>query len=80
MDPTPPCAFFISLQSSHMAQSSVCFKDCIAPAFDQFKEDTSVKVGKSGLRSSAHKAITEPMCICRAWLVVHVVIDTHSLP
>lgn len=60
----PTCAFYISVQSfpTHAARSSVCSKDCIAPVFHRFKQDTSEKGEKSGLRSSSRKAITEPMC------------------
>lgn len=64
---------------THMVRSSVCFKDCIAPVFHRFKQDTSEKGEKSGLRSSVHKAITEPMCVCRARLVVHAVSGRYTL-
>lgn len=30
------------------------------------------------MRSSAHKAITEPMCVCRARLVVHAVSGRYT--
>lgn len=64
---------------THMVRSSVCFKDCIAPVFHRFKQDTSEKGEKSGMRSSVHKAITEPMCVCRAQLVVHAVCGRYTL-